>query len=158
MTELILLRHAHADAAAPGQSDLDRSLSAEGEAEAEAAAQWLREQGFSPDRVLCSPAQRTRATCERVMRALGYADLRDSPQIYEATPGTLLDLVDAHRDVPRLMLVGHNPGLERLLALLTSGRSGDARGMPPASIAWLRFDGGQPLEPGAAELVRFWFP
>lgn len=158
MNQLLLLRHAHAGAPSPGQADQDRRLSAEGEAEADAAAHWLRARGFEPGRVLCSPARRTRDTCERVLRELGYADLREEARIYEATPGTLLDLVDAHREVASLLLVGHNPGLERLLALLTAGRSGDVRGMPPASVAWLRLPAGQPLEPGAAELVDFWFP
>ena len=68
MRELILLRHAHAVPASPGQADLDRPLSPEGLAEAEAAGRWLREQGLAPDRVLCSPSRRTRASFARVSR------------------------------------------------------------------------------------------
>ena len=74
MRELILLRHAHAEPATTGQSDLDRPLSPQGLAEAEAVARWLKEQGLVPDRVLCSPARRTRETLEAVlplMRAQG---------------------------------------------------------------------------------------
>lgn len=158
MRQLILLRHAHAMPAAPGQGDFDRALSQQGLAEAEAAARWLLEQGLHPDRVLCSPARRTRETLEPVLTALGYADQRLEPSIYEATPGTLAALVDAHREVERLMLVGHNPGLEHLLALLSSGQSGDYRGMPPAGIAVLRMPADADIEPGIAETTAFWWP
>ena len=86
MRELILLRHAHAEPATTGQSDLDRPLSPQGLAEAEAVARWLKEQGLVPDRVLCSPARRTRETLEAVMDAIGYVEQRLEERIYEATP------------------------------------------------------------------------
>lgn len=158
MRELILLRHAHAEAASAGQADLDRPLSAEGLAEAEAAGRWLAENHLIPDCVLCSPARRTRETLEAVLGAIGYIDQRIEPAIYEATPGTLIGLADAHVEVGRLMLVGHNPGLERLAALLHSGQSGDYRGMPPAGIAVLNVPAETALEPGIAQLSAFWWP
>lgn len=158
MRQLILLRHAHAMPPAPGQDDADRPLSAQGVAEAEAAGAWLLDRGLRPDRVLCSPARRTRQTLEPVLAALGHVDQRLEPGIYEATPGALLALADEHREVPRLMLVGHNPGLEQLVALLASGPSGEYRGMPPAGIAVLQLPQHGGLEPGAAGLAAFWCP
>ena len=158
MRELILLRHAHAEAAAPGQADLDRPLSAEGLAEAESAGRWLKDNGWVPDCVLCSPSRRTRETLEAVLGEVGYIDQRIEPSIYEATPGGLIALADAHRDVGRLMLVGHNPGLERLAALLHSGQSGDYRGMPPGGVAVLTMPADAALEPGIARLGAFWWP
>ena len=91
MRELILLRHAHAEPAAAGQPDLDRPLSPDGLAEAAAAGRWLAEQGLVPDRVLCSPARRSRETLEAVLEAIGYVDQRLEERIYEATAGTLAD-------------------------------------------------------------------
>ncbi|MDC7806976.1 histidine phosphatase family protein [Luteimonas sp BLCC-B24] len=158
MRELILLRHAHADPALPGQADIDRPLSAEGLAEAEAAGRWLRDRGLVPDCVLCSPARRTRETLEAVLGIVGYVDQRLEPAIYEATSGTLATLADEHCEVGRLMLVGHNPGLERLAALLHSGQTGEYRGMPPAGIAVLDLRDAAQIEPGAAELSAFWWP
>ena len=158
MRELILLRHAHAESALPDQPDFDRPLSADGLAEAEAAARWLLEQRLIPDQVLCSPARRTRETLEAALAVLGYVDQRLEPAIYEATPGTLAALLDRYRDTERVLLVGHNPGLERLVALLHSGQSGDYRGMPPAGVAVLEFDEGAAVEPGAARLAAFWWP
>ncbi|MEL1263379.1 histidine phosphatase family protein [Pseudoxanthomonas putridarboris] len=158
MRELILLRHAHAEPATPGQSDLDRPLSPQGLAEAEAAARWLAGQGLVPDRVLCSPARRARETMEAVLGAIGYVEQRLEDRIYEATAGTLADLADQHREAERLLMVGHNPGFERLAALMHSGQSGDYRGMPTASVAVLTLPVDASIEPGVASLSAFWWP
>lgn len=158
MRQLILLRHAHADAAPPGGEDLDRPLSGEGLAEAAAAAHWLKAEGLLPERALCSPARRTRETWAAAQAVLGKIETLLEGDIYEATPGALAALADAHADVERLLIVGHNPGLERLVALLHSGQSGDYRGMPPAGIAVLDFAAGAPIEPGSARLQAFWWP
>lgn len=158
MRELILLRHAHAEPASAGQADLDRPLSPEGLAEAESAGRWLAEHQLVPDCVLCSPARRTRETLEAVLAAIGYVEQRLDPRIYDATPGTLAELADEHRDADRLLLVGHNPGLEHLAALMHSGQSGDFRGMPPGGIAVLRLPITASIEPGVATLSAFWWP
>lgn len=158
MRELILLRHAHAEPAATGQSDLDRPLSPQGLAEAEAAGRWLREQGLVPDRVLCSPSRRTRETLEAVLAAIGYVEQRLEDGIYEATAGTLAELADQHREAERLLMVGHNPGFERLAALMYSGLSSEYRGMPTGAIAVLTLPATASIEPGIAQLSAFWWP
>lgn len=157
MRELILLRHAHAEAAGPGMDDGQRPLSATGLAEARAAGAWLQAQGLLPDRVLCSPALRARQTLA-ALGTLGQADVREEASIYGASPGTLIALADTHADATRLLLVGHNPGLEQLAALLHSGQSGDYRGMPPAGVAVLVFPKDAAIEPGVARLSQFWWP
>ena len=158
MRELILLRHAHAEPADNGQADIDRPLSPHGLAEAEAAGRWLLEQRLVPDRVLCSPARRTRETLEAVLGLTGYVEQRLDERVYDATPGTLAALVDEQRDVERLLLVGHNPGLEQLVALMSSGQTGDYRGMPPAAVAVLSLPKEATIEPGIAQLAAFWWP
>ncbi|MCL7715764.1 SixA phosphatase family protein [Stenotrophomonas mori] len=158
MRELILLRHAHAEPSENDLPDIDRPLSPHGLAEAEAAGRWLLEQRLVPDRVLCSPARRARETLEAVLSLTGYVEQRLEERIYEAMPGTLAALVDEHRDVERLLLVGHNPGMERLLALMHSGQSGDYRGMPTASVAVLSLPMEGAIEPGVARLAAFWWP
>jgi phosphohistidine phosphatase len=160
MRELILLRHAEALPVAAGGSDRDRPLSLRGEAEARDAGAWLREQGASFDAALSSPARRAQMTIERALDALGAGVAPHFVAgIYEATPGDLLALLEQHAgNAQQALLVGHNPGLEQLLALLLEGRSDRARGMPPAGVAWLRLDGTRALEPGNAKLQAFWSP
>src|SRR4249919_3630377 len=138
MRELILLRHAHAEPASAGH--------------------WLAEHNLVPDCVLCSPARRARETLEAVLATVGYVDQRLDERIYEATPGTLAELADDHRQTERLLLVGHNPGLEHLAALMHSGQSGDFRGMPPGGVVVLSLPAGAAIEPGVASLSAFWWP
>jgi phosphohistidine phosphatase SixA len=157
MHELILLRHAEALPADHGDGDRQRRLSGHGEQEARAAGAWLAQHGTRPDRVLCSPAERARATAELALGALGSAPAaQPAAEIYDATPGELLALLDQHDDAGSVLLVGHNPGIERLVALLVEGRSDEFRGMPPAGLAVLHVDGA--LEPGSARLGAFWSP
>ncbi|MFM6989075.1 MAG: SixA phosphatase family protein, partial [Arenimonas sp.] len=106
----------------------------------------------------CSHARRTRETMEQVLQVTGFVEQCQEPRIYEATPGTLMDVADEHRECGRLMLVGHNPGLEQLVALLSSGQSGDFRGMPAAGLVVLHIPADADFEPGIARLEHFWWP
>lgn len=156
MHDLFLLRHAEALQAMPGSDDHDRPLSPHGESEAKAAGRWLADHDAQPQLVLCSTAPRAKLTAELALTELGSCEVRYESDIYSATPGDLLALLDDCRDMPQVMVVGHNPGLEQLVALLVSGQSSDFRGMPPAAVAWIRV--GKSLEPGAGKLHAFWSP
>ena len=136
MRELILLRHAHAEPAAPGQADIDRPLSLQGQAEAEAAGAWLRDHGYIPDRIVSSTARRTRETTELAMAALGYVEQRQDERVYDATPGRLMQVVDDHRDISRVLLVGHNPGFEQLTHVLC----GTTPSYPTAALGTIELD------------------
>ena len=52
---------------------------------------------------------------------MGYVEQLQDDRIYEATPGTLMQVADEHREHARVLLIGHNPGLEQMAALLASG-------------------------------------
>ncbi|WP_063573264.1 MULTISPECIES: histidine phosphatase family protein [Luteibacter] len=154
MHELILLRHAEASPnGKDGKDDRERKLTEHGQNEARAAGEWLASHGIHYDRVLCSPSERTKETAAL---ALGQIKPTYDDKIYDATVGDLYDLLDKQSDVERVVLVGHNPGIEQLVAFLVEGRSEDYRGMPPGGMARLVFDG--PLEPGKAKLETFWSP
>ena len=155
--EIVILRHAQAQPAHAGQADAARGLTEHGRVEAAAVARWFTEHALVFDAVLCSPAVRARET---LALALGQAAPTTTfePRIYEATPGTLIALLDEHRGAGRVLMVGHNPGLEQLVALLTEGRSEIAHGLPTAGVARLSVPTGQALEPGVATLHAFWSP
>lgn len=154
MRELILLRHAEADPhGKESKDDRERKLTEHGRSEARAAGQWLTEHKVGYDRVLCSPSARTRETAAL---ALGQVEPDYDDSIYDATVGDLYNLLDRQEDTGRVVLVGHNPGIEQLVAFLVEGRSEDYRGMPPGGIARLSFSG--PLQPGSAKLEAFWSP
>jgi phosphohistidine phosphatase len=158
MRELLLLRHAEAMSAGPDGRDTERPLSLHGEAQARAAGAWLAEHGAAPDAVLCSPARRTQMTVDAVGKALRVPKPQFVHAIYRATPGELLALIENHApDARQVLLVGHNPGMEELLALLTEGRSAGARGMSPATVAWIDLTD-DALEPGHGRLQALWSP
>lgn len=63
------------------------------------------------------------------------------------------------------MLVGHNPGLETLAGLLTSGGEAAAlhrfrQGLPPGALAVLQFDADRwpEIAPGNGQLIAFETP
>lgn len=132
---LVILRHAKA--AHPGDvADLDRPLTPRGHADAAAAGAWLSHRGYEPDLVLCSPARRTRETWHGAALALKAApSVRYEPEMYAAPTGALLELIRGIDDsIDTVLVIGHNPGLSELSALLDPERS-DPSGLRTAGIA-----------------------
>ena len=144
-----------------GKPDLERELTARGRRDAVAAGEWLQQHAPPVDRVVCSTSARTRQTWEGVRRggvSAGAVDHRAA--VYDAEPGTLLDLVRRTPDEVRLPAPGRpRPG--RAPAGRGSSSPADAPdpmpdGCPTSGFAVLRFDGGWgDLGPGGAELVEF---
>lgn len=125
---LILVRHAQAEPQSGRLRDFDRALTPIGRAQAERAGCWLA--GRLPDidtvSVVVSPAQRTRQTAEVLLDGWHVGDVGYDERIWEASTGDLLSVV-GDSDRSRLMLVGHNPGIEQLQHSLTGA-------LAPASV------------------------
>jgi phosphohistidine phosphatase len=153
----IALRHAHAEAQSADGGDISRELSERGREEARRAADTLAAMldGRVP-RIVASPAARTDATAQIVADRLGDT-VGYNARIYDATPGTLLDVFNATGPTETVVLVGHNPGIEELVALLVDGRSQAHRGMPTAGMAVIDVPDGL-VEPGQGKLRAFWAP
>jgi phosphohistidine phosphatase len=114
MRRLMLLRHAKS-AWPDGVSDLDRPLADRGREAAPRMGRYLADESLLPDLVLVSPARRTQETWDFVRAAIGDADTRTEPRIYEAPSARLLTVV---QEVPvtarALLMIGHNPGFQDL--------------------------------------------
>lgn len=144
MKLLYLLRHAKSSWDDPDLDDFERPLNKRGRKSAKAMAAFFGETGLAPDRILCSPAKRTRETLKHLMPVLGSAPAQFDRRIYEASYQTLLlCLADLPAEVNSALLIGHNPGLERLALYLMSDQGhgpGAARLMdkyPTGSLAML---------------------
>lgn len=156
--ELLLLRHAKSDWSVD-MDDFSRPLKKRGRRAAKQLGHWLHHQHLIPDMILSSPATRAITTAERVCRQLGIdesaivCDLR----IYEADASTLLEVLKTNAHGQRVLLVGHNPGLENLLLKLTPHSiplSANGKLLPTAALAQLTFDGAwTELSEGCAKLV-----
>lgn len=127
MRTVYLLRHAKSSWKDEALDDFDRPLAKRGRREAAALGAHLAAHRIAPAQVLCSPARRTRETLERIQDALGAPlPTRFERAIYMAEAPDLLRRLRRLSDtLASAMLVGHNPGLERLAAILAS--AGDER-------------------------------
>lgn len=132
MKELLLLRHAKSSWATPGMDDVDRPLNKRGRRAAALLAGYLEAQGLRPALVLCSIAQRTRETLDLLREALGSrVAIHLEPELYLADPSTLLNcLRKIADDVPSVMVIAHNPGLQEFALELAS-----AAGSAGATVA-----------------------
>jgi len=115
------MRHAKSSWDDASLSDFERPLNSRGERAAPFMGKLMREKGFAPSVVTSSPAERAKQTARAVMGAADLTcELRFDDRIYEASPRTLLQVVSGIDDVhPSAMLVGHNPGIEGFIRLLT---------------------------------------
>ena len=116
--QLYLLRHAKAESWNPLGNDFSRSLSSTGRQQVQHVANWALKTLVQPDTILCSPAKRTRETLAPLLacwtKLLATTDYVDS--MYNASLNMLLTLAeDAFSYSERLLVVGHNPGLEKML-------------------------------------------
>ncbi|HEY5790212.1 MAG TPA: histidine phosphatase family protein [Gammaproteobacteria bacterium] len=158
--ELLILRHAKSDWNTAAASDFERPLNDRGKRDAPRVGAWLAAQGWLPDHVVASPAKRAKATARKVCQELGVdPDAIDwQPRAYLADVPTLLSLL-ARCPVAaeRVLLVGHNPGLEELLATLvgeTLALPADGKLLPTAAVARLALaQEWAGLRPGCAELL-----
>jgi phosphohistidine phosphatase len=127
-------------------------------------ARHLASTGAEPALVLCSSSRRTLETLERIGPALGpQAEVLVEDELYAASSGRLLARLRlVPDDVPSVLLIGHNPGLEDLAASL-AGR-GEALDrlqakFPTGALATLELPGAwSALQPGSGELVDYVVP
>lgn len=160
MKTLLLLRHAKSSWKDDSLDDHDRPLNERGKKEAPKMGQLLLDQHLLPDIILSSDAKRCRRTIEKVCEAAGYrGETILTSELYLANPATYLKaLARLPEHVSRVLVVGHNPGMEQLLELLTE------RYEPMTTAALARIDLAS-LERWSdldsatrGELVKLWQP
>jgi len=141
--QLYLLRHAEAEPWSPLGNDFSRSLSPGGKRHAQLVSDWALDSLQLPDTILCSPAKRTRQTLSPFLshwpRLLGSTDYVES--MYAASLNMLLTLAeDAFSYSERLLMVGHNPGVEVMLIKLLQKNQVDSKlTMAPGTLAVIEF-------------------
>ncbi len=133
MKTLYVLRHAKSSWDNPNLADFDRSLNERGLKTAPFMGGIMLKNNLLPELVLSSPALRAKETAELIkVSANLQSEVKFDEQIYEASPQTLLQIVsELDETVDSAMIVGHNPGLEGLIKILT----GEFQAMPTAGLA-----------------------
>jgi phosphohistidine phosphatase len=159
MHSLVIMRHAKASFNEPGAKDSKRALSKRGEKSAAQVGDLLKERELIPQIILCSSALRATQTAEIVAKAIGFTgEIRIHEDLYMAEADDILKLLRKLPDeLERVMVIGHNPGLESVIPMLTER----IESLPTAAVAYLTL----PLvhwkelkSKTRAELVELWRP
>jgi phosphohistidine phosphatase len=158
--ELLLLRHGKSDWDVD-VDDFHRPLKERGKRGAQRVGIWLLKQDLIPDLVVSSPAERALTTAEKCCKTMGMNAnaIEQDRKIYDASPSGLLEvLANCPPEAKRVMLVGHNPGMEQLLCELADPppeTPEDGKLMPTATLARLSMpDEWSELGHGVAKLLQ----
>ena len=143
--------------------DVDRALNAKGRRAATAIGRHLRSEELTFDRVVASPAVRVMETLDAVAAGLGRKLAPEwDKRLYLASAAELIEVIREQPDgCDRVLMVGHNPGLEDLVLTLVPDAAQPLRDAveekyPTASLAELTLAGGwASAAAGAATLTRF---
>jgi phosphohistidine phosphatase len=134
MKTLLILRHAKSSWNDSTLDDHERPLNKRGLKDGPRIGKLVREHGLTPDVIISSDAVRARLTAEAVADAAGYAgDIRFDGTLYAASPADILAVLRTVTSTTArtVMVIGHNPGLEELVARLT----GEQPDLPTAALA-----------------------
>lgn len=142
--ELLILRHGKSEWP-DGVPDHSRPLKGRGRKNALRIGLWLIEQQLLPDYMLSSSAARALGTAEKICDAIGrpYSVIHEDARIYEASVEQLLQVLhEVPESAQRVLLIGHNPGLEHLLIHLCPVMDipDDGKLLPTATLAHLYVD------------------
>ena len=135
--ELLLLRHGKAEVE-PVDDDFHRDINDKGKRRTQRIAVWLQQHSLQPDSVISSPATRALTTAQKCCKAMDMAAdtiLKDE-RIYTGGDADLCNVLQetlADTGIHRLMLVGHNPALKKLLHHI----AGETGKLKPASLVHL---------------------
>lgn len=149
--QLLLMRHAKSDWDAGVNRDFDRPLTTRGCHDAKKVSAWMCKQNIVPDLLVSSPAKRTQATALIVAQELGSSadNIIWEKKLFEASLNDLLLVLrrythtqGSHR---KILLIGHNPGLDALLCYLAReapARTPSGKLMTTSALAILDYGSG----------------
>ncbi len=162
--QLLVLRHAKSAWDTDAETDFERPLAKRGKKDAPRMGKWLRDHELVPDHVVCSPAERAKQTAVAVCKPLGLdkKTIHWDEHIYLGTTEALLEVLgDCPPAADRVMIVGHNPGLEDMVEYLCGvvDVPADGKLLPTATVAHLEMpDAWDTLAGGSARLMSITRP
>lgn len=123
MLTLLILRHAKSGHE-EGLPDEARTLTERGHKASRKMGKLAVEYELVPELILCSTAVRARETVDGFLAtATGAGKVVYLAELYLAEPSAYMKALSEHGgDAERVMVVGHNPGLEDLVRDLTGER------------------------------------
>ncbi|MFN0010470.1 MAG: SixA phosphatase family protein [Phycisphaerales bacterium] len=154
---LIIIRHGKAERDAASGREHDRALTSVGHAQAEFLGQALKDAGLLPARLLHSPLVRAEQTAREISRGCGCTREVCDDLALDEPLGPVLERIHLARgtDTGVLALVGHNPRLEQLGALLCADLRGSGFRLRTGQSVVIDFTATAALDEGRlAETLR----
>ena len=129
---LLVLRHAKSSWKHRELADHDRALNKRGKRDAPRMGKLLAQRKLRPDLIVSSTAKRARRTADEASDRCAYdGTVQLERKLYLAGPGAIIEVLRrVGGSARRVLLVGHNPGLEELVTRLT----GRAEMLPTAAL------------------------
>jgi len=158
--QLYLLRHAQSAEKQQGQSDIERELTPRGIQEAAIIGSFLKKEGYLPEMIITSCANRAKSTSGIIADALqiDHDQVIEEQDLYEASPRTFLSIINnLETEQQAILMVAHNPTISYLAEYLSKAEIGD---MQTGGIALIEFNlsSWSQVDEGNGELIRYTFP
>jgi phosphohistidine phosphatase len=159
MKKLLIMRHAKSCWKYTDLSDHERPLKKRGKNDAKKMGKLLKSKKIIPDVIICSTAERAKETADLLIEGMKYKnDVIMSDALYMAEPSHILSAINENAKKQKtVMVIGHNPGSEALLQILT----GKVESLPTASIAYVtaKIDSWKEIEKCKdVKLKKLWRP
>jgi phosphohistidine phosphatase len=159
MKTLLIMRHGKSSWKHKDLEDHERPLSKRGLRDSRMMADIIQEKELIPQVILASSSVRTTQTAQIFSEETGYqGEIFTLDSLYLAEAEAYLhELKQLSDDYERVMVIGHNPGLESLLQMIT----GRIEALPTGVVAyvslpithWEEING-----ESVGELVQIWKP
>jgi phosphohistidine phosphatase len=159
MKKLLIMRHAKSSWKEADVADHERPLKKRGMKDAATIGKILKNKELTPNKMISSSAVRAADTAAIVADKSGYKkEIEFTDKLYMAESGAILELIHSQPDsIKVLMVIGHNPGMEALVQVL----SREVESLSTASVAYFQADikSWKDLKQGEKiKLKKFWQP
>lgn len=151
MKHLILIRHAETAEKVTGSTDEMRELTVRGIHQAAQVGAFLHDK-YQIDIIYSSNAVRARTTSEIIAEQLDLSDIQTQYDLYQASVGTLFEILRSGDEYHNVAVVAHNPTITYFAEFITDTAVEE---MKPATVLILKLDIGswKELQKGSATLL-----
>jgi len=151
MKQIIFMRHAKTEERSLMGADFERNLKERGKEDAKKISLFLQKRAYLPEIILCSPANRTRQTCDLFLKTTHYkGEVKYLENLYHSEASGILEMIKEYSDEHQsIMMIGHNMGISQLANVLCKEGCEE---LPTAGIVVIEFDSTIELYTGVLKL------
>lgn len=121
MKTLLLMRHAKSSWDNDSLNDYDRPLNERGKRDAPRMGEFILDKKLVPDLIISSSAKRAQETTNKIAQGCAYTgEIKTTEGLYGVSAENCINIIKSTDNKHNsLLIVGHNPATEEILAQLT---------------------------------------